>query len=191
MKKLLVAISLFIISISAFAEQALSKNLIEKYMKSIADIELLAKANPALEEKMDNLMMFDKNSAIDALKSLDIYPKIQSRIKSAGFSGLNEFYDISLRLMGGIFKTQMNKMPDGMTADSFISQMENQIAQMKKQGLPESMLTEMEEQFKQQLKSMKSMQKAAENVSAADVKFVSDNIEWITKAMPFDKNSDH
>jgi len=189
MKKLLVAISLFIISISAFAEQALSKKLIEKYMQTITDIELIAKANPALEEQMDDLMMLDKSSAIGAIKSSSAYPKIEQSIKSAGFSSLGEFYDVTFRIMGGMFKTQMNKMPEGMTVDNFISQMENQIAQLKNQGLPESMLTKMEEQFQEQLKSMKFMQRAAKDVSAADVKFVGDNIEWITKIMPSDGNN--
>ena len=133
-------------------------------MQTIADIELIAKANPALEEQMGDLMMLDKSAAMDALKSSSAYPKIERSIKSAGFSSLDDFYDIAFRIMGGMFKTQMNKMPEGMTADSFITQMENQIAQMKKQGLPENMLTKMEEQFKEQLKSMKFMQKAANNV---------------------------
>lgn len=177
-------------SISAFAEQALSKNLIEKYMQIIGDIELLAEANPALEKKMADLMIFDKNAAIDALQSLDVYPQIEKSIESAGFSGFSELYDIGLRIMGGIFKAQMNKMPEGMTTDNFITQMENQITQMKKQGMPQNMLSGMEEQFKEQLNSMKFMLKAAEDISAADIKFVGDNIEWITNIMPSDEDSD-
>lgn len=183
MKKHLATICLFIISTSVFAEQALSKNLLEKYMQTISDVESLTKANPALEKKMDDLMLLDKAGAMAVIKSLDAYPIIKKSIQSAGFSGFDEFYDIGLRLMGGLFKTQMKQMPEGMTMDGFIMQMESRIVQMKKQGMPGSMLTTMEEQLKEQLKSMKFMQKAATNVSAADIKFVGNNIEWITKVM--------
>jgi len=188
MKKILFVLGLLVMSISVSAEQALSKNLIEKYMKTVADVEVMVKKNPALESQIDDLMMLGKDGAMDAVKSLSIYPKIERSIKSAGFSGFEEFYDIGLRIMGGVFKAQMHQMPEGMTPDSFISQMESQIAQMKKQGMPESMTANMEKQFKEQLKGMKFMQQAAKKASTADVKFVGDNIEWITQVMSAGEN---
>ena len=183
MKNLIIAFVLSMLSLSAVAEQALSKSLIENYTKTINDIDGIVKANPEIEKQMQDLMAHGKEAALAKVKSLPIYPKLKASIESAGFDNFEEYYDLGMRIMGAVFKTQMKAMPEGMDMDSFASQMKNQIAELKKRGMPEKMLKEMEQQYQDQVKSMAFMKKAAENVSAADLKFAQENIEWITKVM--------
>ncbi|NMP32714.1 hypothetical protein HII17_14220 [Thalassotalea sp. M1531] len=183
MKNFLYALGLLLLSTSALAEQALSKVLIEKYMQTVTGIEPIIDANPQLEQAMDNVIKLGKDKAIAKVKSFAVYPQIAQKIESAGFGDFEEFFDIGIRIMGGLFKSQLSQMPNGMTFDDYIAQMEGQVAMMKQQGLPENMVAPMEKQYKEQLDNMRFMQKAAESVSAQDAKFVNDNIEWITQIM--------
>ena len=187
MKKILIALVLSLCSVSAIAEQALSKSLIENYTKTINEIDVILKANPALEKQMEDLMTLGKEGALKKVKSLPIYPKLKASIEGAGFDDFEEYYDIGLRIMGAVFKSQMQALPEGMTMESFADQMKNQIAELKKRGMPEKMLNEMEQQYQEQMKSINFMKKAAESASPADIKFAQDNIEWITEVMSIEE----
>ena len=186
MKKFIITCCFVFFSLHAYAEQALSKALIEQYVQSISKIEQLVKTNPELGDKLDDLMMLDPSQIVKAVEVLADYPQIKSIISSAGFDDFKEYIEIGYRLMGGVFQSQMANMPAGMNMDSFVEQMQGQLENMKKSGMPKEALTELEENLAEQLKSMEFMKKAAASVSPEDIAFVKENLDWIMQMMPSD-----
>jgi len=171
----------------AHASQPLSKNLIQKYIESTDQIEKIVEADPKLDKQLSDSMMMNKAQTIELVKSLKIYPQIKQVIKAAGFADFAQYYDIGYRIMGAMFKKQINSMPAGVNLDSYIRQMEEHLSSMKAGGMPESALKEMEASINEQLKSMAFMKKAASDALSDDAQFIVDNFEWMMKIMPMDE----
>ncbi len=189
MKKLVISVCLVLLSINAYAEQALSKALIEQYVKSTDMITPIMKAHPELDKQFDEVMLLDKSEIINKLKSMDVYAKVKSAVTSVGFDDVEQYLDTSFRIMGAIFNSQMQQLPEGMTLDSYLDQMQQQITMMKSQGMPAEMISQMEKGITEQLKNMEFMKKAAANASKADVEFVTQHLEWIIKILPEEDGS--
>ena len=110
------------------AEKALSKELIQALGASIGGLQQLTKAHPGLEETFDkNMFSADKVKVLKTIKSLPIYPKIEAIISSAGFTSLDEYYDVSSRVMASMYAYQANKMPGGMSVDAISNMMKAQV----------------------------------------------------------------
>ena len=189
MKKLVISVCLVLLSISAYAEQALSKALIEQYVKSTDMITPIMKANPELDKQLDEIMLLDKSEIINKLKSMDVYAKVKSAVTAAGFDDVEQYLETSFRIMGAIFNSQMQQLPDGMTFDSYLEQMQQQIAMMKSQGMPKEVIAQMEKGITEQLKNMEFMKKVADKASKADVDFVTQHLEWIMEILPAEDES--
>ena len=81
----------------------------------------------------------------------------------------------------------MDDLSQGMSIDAMGDMLSNSLAQMKAANAPQSMITEMEKQLVDVQKSIKMMQSAMKNLSAADKKFISDNAQWIMTVLDDDK----
>lgn len=185
--KACIAIVFFLFLCSfAHASQPLTKDLIKKYIESTELVEEMVEADPTVDELLSNSMMVNKTETLSLVKSLKIYPQIKQIIHSAGFADFSEYYDVGYRIMGAMFKKQINNMPADMSLDGYIKQMEDHLTSMKSSGMPESALKEMEDSINEQLKSMTFMKKAARDASVSDAQFIVDNFEWMMKTMPMD-----
>ncbi len=189
MRKFVTLCCALLLSINAFAEQALSKVLIEQYVQLTNKITPLMNANPELDREFDELKTIDKAKIIDKLKSTAIYPEFKAAVIASGFDNVEHYLDISFRIMGAIFNAQMQQLPEGMKLDGYLEQMKEQVEMMKKQGMPQEMISEMESSMTEQLKDMAFMQEAAASASAADIKFVSENLDWIMQILPAEQES--
>ncbi|GLX77115.1 hypothetical protein tinsulaeT_04550 [Thalassotalea insulae] len=189
MKNLVMVLCLIGLSINAYAQQALTKELIEQYIKSTDLITPIMAANPALDKQLDDMMMLDAAEIINKLKSTGVYSKVESVVTSAGFDDVEQYLDTSFRIMGAIFNSQLQQLPEGMTLDSYLEQMKGQIKMMKAQGMPQNVISEMEKSISEQLKNMEFMKKAAANVSEDDVKFVSEHLDWLMQLLPSEDES--
>lgn len=173
---------------SAFshASKPLTKDLVQQYIHSTELVEQMVEADPTLDKQLTDSMMISKAETLSLVKSLNIYPQIKKIIRTAGFADFSEYYDVGYRIMGAMFKKQINNMPAGMSLDNYINQMQEHLTSMKSSGMPKSALKEMEESINEQLKSMTFMKKAAGDASASDTQFITDNFEWMIKTMPMD-----
>lgn len=170
-------------SFSVYAEQALSKALIQQYTQATEQLDKLLEVHPDLEKQLDDLILLDKAERLTLIKSLPVYPKIKSIVTNTGFDDVEEFLDIGLRVMGATVKLEMDQMPNNMTIDSYIEQMKKQLSSMKKEGIAKEMVDQMEATINMQISSMEAIQQISKNASEADIKFVNDNIEWVTQVM--------
>ncbi|WP_199611014.1 hypothetical protein [Flocculibacter collagenilyticus] len=184
MKKLITGLCILLFSISVHADQALSKSLIKKYVASTEEVDMLAEKYPVVNQQLEDLMTLDKKEVITSMKSSGAYSKIQSAIASYGFNDVEAYLDIGYRIMGAVYKSQLQQMPDSASLDTYVEQMRQQIDAMKERGMPKEALAEMEASIEEQLSSMEFMKKAAASASEEDVKFVNENMAWIMSVMP-------
>ena len=161
------------------AKQALTKELITSFSKVSQQWQSLEASYPELTASMDKMDFSQPDKLIAQLKSSKAYPKIKAMLADTDFSSIEEFYDVSMRVMGGMMAYQMQSMPQGMNVDSMNTMLRSNIEQMKASNAPSSMITEMEKQLDEMDKSMKMMKSAMENTSAEDKKFISENAQWI------------
>lgn len=174
----------FIMSFVANAEQALSKALIEQYFGVINQFEMLNINNSPLIDKIEDVMMLDKDKAISVVKSLDIYPEIAAIVESAGFSDFGEFVDIGYRTIGSMYAVQLKKHPELMQMQNYPEQVEAQLKSMKERNAPQSVIDEIERGMQSQQKSINMMKKAAKDASVLDKKFVENNFGWLMNILP-------
>jgi len=130
---------------------------------------------------MDKMDFSQPDKIIAQLKNSKAYPQIKAILADTDFSNIEEFYDVSMRVMGGMMAYQMQRqnMPQGMNVDSMNTMLRSNIEQMKASNAPSSMIAEMEKQLDEMDKSMKMMKSAMENTSVEDKKFISENAQWI------------
>lgn len=127
MNKLLIALGLCALSVIAQAEQALSKDVIERFVTAQQAWEQLDKTNPELIKALDALESVDEGSLADA-KKLNGFGDLEKQIQGFGFEGVGELYEVSQRFMGAVFAVQIEANPqmEGMLSAS------PQFAKMKK-----------------------------------------------------------
>ncbi len=181
MKKVNLLVAMVFLAFSAFtqAEQALTKELITSFQKMSEQWETLAIDYPELSESLDEIDISQAKEIINQLKNSKAYPQIKSMLAEYDFKTIEEYYDVATRMMGGMMSYQMQSMPEGVNIDSMVQMLKQNIQQMKTSNAPNSMVDEMEKQLADMEKSMKSMKEAMKNTSAEDIKFFSENAEWV------------
>ncbi len=185
MKKtsIFLAVTLMIFSAFSQAKQALTKELIISFGQMSEQWKTLDAEYPELSVSFDDIDLSQPEKVIAQLKNSKAYPKIKSILEKSDFATIEEYYDVAMRVMGGMMGYQMQSMPEGMNVDSTVQMLKQSIVQMKASNAPGSMVDEMEKQLVDMEKNMKSMKKAMENTSAADIKFISDNASWVMSVL--------
>ena len=185
MKKTSIFIVVVLTLFSAFsqAEQALSKELITSFQKMSEQWEDLETNYPELSASLNDIGLSQPDKIISQLKSSKAYPKIKYILAKYDFATIEEYYDVAVRVMGGMMGYQMQNMPEGMNVDSMVQMLKQNIQQMTASNAPTLMVDKMKEQLADMEKSMKNMKEAMKNTSAADKQFLSDNIEWIMSVL--------
>ena len=190
MKKLLKPLFFVFISacaglfhVSAHAEQALSKALIEQYVKTTAQLDELLIAHPDVEQQLSEAMMMDKSQRSALIRSMAIYPEVEAIISDQGFDSVESFLDFSERVSGATINVEMKQTANEMSLDDYIKQMKEQIVEMKKQGSSQALVNEMEATINMQMNSMQYILDIAKNSSAEDIKFATDNYEWLMQML--------
>jgi hypothetical protein len=88
--------------------------------------------------------------------------------------------------MSATVNLEMEKMPNNMNITSYIKQMKSQASEMKKEGASKEVINKMEAAINMKIESMKTIEKISKNASKADIKFVNDNLDWVTQVMQSD-----
>jgi hypothetical protein len=172
--------------VSAHAEQALSKALIEQYVKTTAQLDELLIAHPDVEQQLSEAMMMDKSQRFALIHSMAIYPEVEAIISDQGFDSVESFLDFSERVSGATINVEMKQTANEMSLDDYIKQMKEQIVEMKKQGSSQALVNEMEATINMQMNSMQYILDIAKNSSAEDIKFATDNYEWLMQMLDSD-----
>lgn len=174
---------MLLLSFNAHAEQPLSKDLIQQYAQTTEQLDQLLVVYPDAEEQIGKVMMISKNEHLALIQSMAIYPEIKAIITDSGFDNVEEFLALSTRISGATMNVEMQQSPDDMNLDDYIQQMKTHIATMKNQGMAQDALSQMEANINQQISSMKSVLAMVKNASEADIRFVTDNQEWIMQLL--------
>jgi hypothetical protein len=182
MKPLIIFITLVLVSFHSFAEQALSKPLIEKYFATIEKFQVLENKYPAMEKDLESLMQMTPDAAINKIKGLSAFGDIEKIVKMAGYDSFEQFYQQSYRIMSSMFAVQMQNMPAGM--ESMSGMLKGTLDRMKKSGMPDDMIKKMEKELAEQQANLTSMETLAKSASSQDVTFMKDNMMWLMSLMP-------
>lgn len=188
MKCLLSFILIICFSTTAFAQQPLTKALAQQYFNAIEQVQKLQTQYPELAKQMDDFAFADKAKFLSSIQKLPFYPQMNTAIQTTGLEGVEQLYDLSLRIVGGLMATQMEQMPSGQNVDALLSMKQQAVEQMKKANMPKEMQEKMLKTLHEQEKNLLEMVKLSKNVSAQDKQFIEANIEWITDNMPEDQD---
>jgi acyl-[acyl carrier protein]--UDP-N-acetylglucosamine O-acyltransferase len=191
MKKSLLITCFALLSSLATAAPNLNKELAKQYFDAIKNLELVQKQYPEIEKSFDSALIDNRAKFIETVKHLAQFPAIEKATTTSGFTNFEEFYDIGMRVMGGMMAVQMEQMPEGMGIEDMFSAQEMAIDRMKAANLPQEQLDAMMEQLQEQKLGMQSMLKLAESASPEDITFARENISWIMTNMPEDDTQDN
>jgi hypothetical protein len=182
-KILIILVTLLGFSTVSQAQQALTKELITSFQMISQQWKTLEKDYPELTSSLDDIDFSQPDKLINKIKQSKAYPKIKSMLAGTDFGSIEEYYNVSMRVMGGIMAHQMQKMPQDMDVNSLSKMLKNNIQQMKASNAPSSMVNELEKQLADMEKNMKMMKSAMQNTSAEDQKFISENAKWIMSVL--------
>ncbi|MDT0604547.1 hypothetical protein [Thalassotalea castellviae] len=182
MKYIMVGVGLLILSIQSFAEQSLSKPLLEQYVSTIEKFQVLEDKYPAMESEFENVLQMTPSAAIDKIKGMQAYSDIEKIVKAAGYDNFEQFYQQSYRIMSSMFAVQMQQMPDSV--ESMGAMLNSTIERMKKSGMPSEMISKMEKEMAEQKANIDSMATLAKSASDEDIAFMKENMMWLMSIMP-------
>ena len=190
MKNSLLVLCICIFSSTVFASTPLTRTIAQQYFDAIKNLELVEKQFPDLKHSLNSALITDRSAFLKMVKSLPQYSAIEKAATSTGLHDFEQFYDIGMRVMGGIMAVQMEQMPMGMNVDGMLSAQEKSIKQMQSMQIPQTEIDRMMSQLAEQKQAMQGMLKLAESVSAIDKAFAKENINWLMENMPEDANQD-
>lgn len=186
MKNLLLAIFLCVFTSTALAATALTKATAQQYFAAIKNLEQVQNQYPDIENSLDSALFADRSAFLKMLKSLPQYSVIEKAATSTGLRDFEQFYDIGMKVMGGLMAVQMEQMPPGLSVDDMLSAQEKSIEKMRSMQLPQAEIDQMLSQLAEQKQAMQGMLKLAKTASAEDKAFVKENMNWIMENMPED-----
>ena len=119
MKKtsLFLTLILAVFPLFSYAEQALTKELITSFQQVSQQWQRLESKYPELTSSLDDIDLSKPEKMITRLKTSKAYPKIKSLLSNSGFDSIEDFYNVAVRVMGGMMTQQMQNLPQGMTVD--------------------------------------------------------------------------
>ncbi|MDO6445949.1 hypothetical protein Q4493_09210 [Colwellia sp. 1_MG-2023] len=182
MKHIILGVGLLILSWQSFAEQSLSKALLEKYVSTIEKFQGLEDKYPAMDAELENLLQMTPDAAINKIKGMQAYGDIEKIVKAAGYDSFEQFYQQSFRIMSSMFAVQMQQMPDSV--ESMSEMLNSTVERMKKSGMPAEMISKMEKEMAAQKANIDSMATLAKSASNEDIAFMKENMMWLMSIMP-------
>ncbi len=185
MKKLIYICLLILQPLLVLAGQPLSRDVVVSFYSVSDNLDKLEFKYPEEFKRMDTFSLSQRSEIINYVKSTRAYPEIHSVISANGFASFEDFFDVSIRLMSGIYKVQMQKMsPQEKKQLAMLDKtFDENLKMMQQSGMPDSMIAGMKAQFQETRAEQIEMKAALKNVSQADVKFVSDNFDWLMQFM--------
>ena len=174
---------LFMLSMS-FAKPEFSKPLIQSFFETTQKLESLKSKYPDIMNNADTFKFSEKEKMMKFIKGSKAFPEIKKIIAKTPMKTFDEFYLVSVRLMGSMYAVQKEQMPKMM--EGIEKMMSEQIQKMKEQGAPADVVKEMEEKLQEQKEQINEMKEAEKIASEKDKKFIKDNIQWIMSISPDD-----
>jgi len=186
MKKIILAIILIMQPILVFAAQPLSRDLVTSFYAASDKLDTLEAKYPQEFKRLDEFSLSDKDKIINYINGSRASSDIRSVLSANGFSSFEDFFNVSIRLMGSMYSVQMENMPAESRAQlqNIEKSFNENIKMMKQNGMPESMIAGMKAQLQDMKVQQVEMKKAAKKATKADKKFVSDNFDWLMSIMP-------
>ncbi|XQW83707.1 hypothetical protein ACOYR1_11195 [Thalassotalea piscium] len=185
-----VFVIVFFFSKTTLAEQPLTKAIAQQYFTAIKQVEQLQQKYPDLATTLDNYSFTDKEAFLSSIKEVPYFNEINQAIQNTGLKDVEQMYDLSIRILGGIMSAQMEQMPSGQNVEALLAMKDAAVAQMNKADMPEEMRKEMLKSLEEQEKNIKEMVKLSKNVSIEDKAFVKKNLNWIMQNMPEESEDD-
>ena len=181
---LLIFLSLLSQSQWVYSSQPLSRKLVDSFFITAEKMDIMEQNHPEIMKRADKFKPSEDKKLINYLKSSRAYPEIKSILATSKFKNLKEFFTVSERIIGSMFTIQMKKMPDGMSLDGVEKAFESSINMMEKNGAPADTIKNMKKDLAQQKLDNARMKSAMKRATAADKKFVTDNMQWLMKRFP-------
>lgn len=182
MKYIVLFITLVLISFQSTAEQSLSKPLLEKYFSTIDQLEGLEAKYPNMKNDLESIMQMTPEQAINKIKSTPAYNDIEKIVKSAGYDNFEQYYQLSYRIMSSMFAVQMQSMPESI--ESMSGMLKSTLERMKKSGMPDDMIKEMEKEMAEQQANIDNISTLAKDASTEDIAFMKENMMWLMNMLP-------
>ena len=174
--------SLFL-STQALAEIALSKATAMQYFDAIKKLQIFEKNNPELAARLNSSDFLNKEKFMSMITREPKFGELENQVKLSGLPNFEAFYELGIRVTGGMMAVQMEQMPQGMNIEQLLSSQQQTIDQMKAANLPQAQIDQMSQQLQKQRKNMEQMVALAKRASAEDIAFVKDNIAWLMQNM--------
>ena len=167
----------------SFAEQPLTKELINSFQVMTKQWQALENKYPELSATLDTIDVSEPEKIISQIKQSSAYPQIKSILAQNNFNSIEEYYNIAMRVMGGMMGYQVQNMSNGMNIDAMTQMLKQNLAQMKASNAPAEMIAGIEKQLTEMESGMKQMKAAMKNTSEADKQFFNENAQWIMSVL--------
>lgn len=177
----ILALALLVFSCISYAEAPLTRANLSQYFEALAglntDMAAHSKELDLLEEAHSDIDITDGKAWAALIRKQPYAGKISASLKRHGFDSIESFAAYGARLFTAMMAVSYEQAPAEMA--SAMGMGDEQIAQMRAQGVDEVTLSQMEAAMAESRKMMQTMQSAAGRASEADKRVVKQNFEWL------------
>ncbi|VAW56118.1 hypothetical protein MNBD_GAMMA07-490 [hydrothermal vent metagenome] len=172
-------------SLIASANQPLSRQLVDLYIIATEKLDAIEAKYPDVFAKSDEFTLSQEPELIAFFEASKAYPEIKSMLIQSDFSNIKHYFDISTRIMGGVFSEQSSKLPLNLRSDNLLKGLDNNIKKFKNQGISAELIKIMEDELLIVKNDMAEMQLMIKRTSLEDKTFVKKNFKWMQSHLPF------
>lgn len=173
-----------VLSPLAWAETKLDAAELQKFFNTGEKLEKTSENYPALNEENDEFLLQGDNQAlIDRLKKAGALEAVRAEVKKSGYQSMDEYIDITKRVMAAYFAVQLQQNPEYSSAEDMRKMVESQKQQLKANGVAPEMIEQMMAAVNEQLEQLDTLFQFAETARAEDVAAVKENITYVNSQM--------
>ena len=186
MKKIILTLMLLTQPILLLAAPPLSRESITSFYAAFDKIDALANKYPQVFQRIDKFTAQENDKLIKYVKSTPAYPEFRSILSANGFSSVDDFFNFSQRIISSLYAVQTQKMTpeEKRQLEAMEKSFDENIKKMEQSDTPDNILAGMKAQLKEMQAQQRAMQQMAKNASKADIKFTSENFEWLISILP-------
>lgn len=179
MKKLIAIFILMSVSLPVFADQTLSKKLIESWYDAGENLESMEQKYPKILKRVDEFSLAEASQMIEYIKKSEAFSDIKSNLSSSGFKSLADFFDVQQKITGGMGYLLKQRQPEGMNWNDMEGELKKNL-KIAKEGGSKGMIIMLEET----LEVYSGMRMAEKTLTDKDKLFLNGNADWFMSLIP-------
>lgn len=177
-------ISLIFFGPLGWAQSKLDLAALQQFFNAGEQLEQTSAKYPELSESGNEFMLDGDNDAlIDRLKKAGALQEVDAVVKKSGYASMDEYIDMTKRIMAAYFAVQLEQSPDYASAEQMQAMVEGQRKELVANGVSPEMVAQMMAGVNEQLQQLNTLFEFAQKAKPEDTAAVRKNIDYVNRMM--------